>query len=119
MPPQSRAKAASAEQITITIDGTAYHLDLLGSSTVDRLELFRQSKLTLPQIVEALSNEQFETFFLAALVFLARRQMNQPATFLAIADAITWEPEIEIQFGEGDDDLPKEPETSTDDEPQS
>ncbi len=122
MAPRTR-KAKQADQLKITVDGNAYTLDLLGSTTVDRLELYRQSGLTMPEVVKAFENRQYETFFVAALVFLARRQMNTPASFMAIADAIGWDSEIDMETlassESEDDNAPKEPETSTDGEPQS
>lgn len=102
------------ESITITVDGVRYPFDLRGSTTVDRLELFRQSQLTIPQVVGAIHSGAIDTFFIAALVFLARRQMGQPAGFMEIADAITWDSDIEIAIDDpAEDDSPKEPETVT------
>ena len=52
MAPRTRT-AKQPVHLKITIDGVPYTFDLMGSSTMDRLELFRQSGLTMPQVAEA------------------------------------------------------------------
>lgn len=123
MAPRTRT-AKQADHLKITVDGVPYTFDLMGSSTMDRLELFRQSGLTMSGVVEAFRQRQYETFFVAAFVFLARRQMGQPASFMTIADAITWDSDIEMEDlteaqADEDDSAPKAPDTSGGDEPQS
>ena len=123
MAPRTRT-AKQPVHLKITIDGVPYTFDLMGSSTMDRLELFRQSGLTMPQVAEAFRQRQYETFFVAAFEFLARRQMGQPASFMTIADAITWDSDIEMEDlteaqADEDDSAPKAPDTSGGDEPQS
>lgn len=59
-----------------------------------------------------------DTFFIAGLVFLARRQMGQPAKFDTIAETITFESDIDVVIGdaeEGADDAPKVSGASTPD----
>ena len=99
-PHQSKKNTPSPDEaIRITVDGETWELDLMDANHVDRLELWRQSHLTIPMIIGAMQAGEADTFFVAALVFLARRQANQPATFDAIAESIGWDSDIDVQVG--------------------
>lgn len=112
---QRRAKAEN-RKVILKVDGAEFPFDLMGTTSKDRLELFHQSKLTLNVIVEALDSGAVDTFFIAGLVFLARRQMGQPAKFDTIAEGITFESEIDLVIvdeSEVDEDAPKATEASS------
>ena len=115
MAPHSKEKKSKnklSAEIRITIDSVEYVFSPQLATNKDRLQLWHESKLTLPEVIDALDNGKVETFFIAALVFLARRQMHKPASFESISESITFDSELTVVLDEGGDS-PKAQESDT------
>ena len=110
MPPTPPKKTADSDAasgaISLKVDGVTYTVDIGELDHRAELALFRQSGLTVGELMSAMSSGAAAPFMIAALVFLGRLQHGDDVTFDAVAGAINYRSEVEIVTG---DDSPKGP----------
>lgn len=107
MPPRSarRAQKKTGDNIamTITVDGEPYVFDTSDiTSAIDR-ELYLQSRLTMAGVFSGMDSGNVSPFFIAALVFLARRTAGEKVTYTQVEEAIGFDSEIDVKIHDGDE----------------
>jgi hypothetical protein len=97
---RQRAKktAPTRAGFRITVDGEPYIYDPDDVSWEHEAELYQAVKLTKNDIGAAFANKSFAPFLIAGLVFLGRRADGDAVTYKQVADAITYDSEIEIEI---------------------
>ena len=109
VPPKSKTADENDGAISMKVDGVIYTVRLKELDYHAELALFRQSGLTVGEVMIAMSSGAAAPFMIGALVFLARLQRGDDVTFDAVAGAINYGTEIEVVDTEGADDSPKAP----------
>lgn len=108
MPNREQRRAAAKnnddQSIIITVDAVKYRFDPGQMTSAIERELWTQAGLTEAGILGAFQRREFAPFMIAGLVFLARRSRGDQITYDEIEGSISYNSEIELDFGDSDED---------------
>ncbi len=102
-PGGTRREEAAKASVTITVDGVAHTFRPVEVSANMIGQLRRATGMSLAECMEA-AQKSPDLDVLAAMVWLARRQAGEAITYDEVADALTYDTELEVDDAEPEED---------------